>query len=74
MTSISDALEIFLGSIIPLSRIETVRLEEADRRVLAKNVIAPRDLPHYDRSMMDGYAVVASDVSKGVIFEAGDWR
>ena len=69
MTSISDALEIFLGSIIPLSRIETVMLEEADRRVLAKNVIAPRDLPHYDRSMMDGYAVIASDLSAGVFLK-----
>ena len=67
MTSVSDALEIFLGSIAPLSRIETVRLEDADDRVLANKVIAPRDLPHYDRSTMDGYAVVASDTSVGVI-------
>ena len=74
MTSISDALEIFLGSITPLSRIETVRLEDADGRVLAKKVIAPRDLPHYDRSFMDGYAVVASDTSVGAVFKAGDRR
>ena len=66
MTSVSDALDIFLGSIAPLPRIETVRLEDADNRVLANEVIAPRDLPHYDRSAMDGYAVVASDTSAGV--------
>lgn len=69
MTSVSDALEIFLGSITPFSRIETVRLEDADHRVLANKLIAPRDLPHYDRSAMDGYAVVASDTSAGAILK-----
>jgi molybdopterin molybdotransferase len=69
LSSISDALETFLGSIAPLSGIETVRLEDADERVLAKKIIAPRDLPHYDRSLMDGYAVVASDTSKGAVLK-----
>jgi len=46
-----------------MSRTETVRLEDADGRVLAKKLIAPRDLPHYDRSIMDGYAVAASGTS-----------
>lgn len=69
LCSISDALEIFLGAIAPLSRTETVRLEDADHRVLAKKLIAPRDLPHYDRSIMDGYAVVASDTSVGVLLK-----
>ena len=69
MTSVSDALEIFLGSVAPLSRSETIRLEDADNRVLAKKMIAPRDLPHYDRSTMDGYAVVASDTSVGALLK-----
>jgi molybdopterin molybdotransferase len=29
--------------------------------VLASDIKAPRDVPHYDRSAMDGYAVIASD-------------
>lgn len=61
LTSIEDALKIFLGSFKPLSRTETVSLEDAGERVLAADVRAPRDVPHYDRSAMDGYAVVASD-------------
>ncbi len=61
LMSVEGALRVFLGSFEPLSRTETVRLEDAGERVLASDVRAPRDVPHYDRSAMDGYAVVASD-------------
>ncbi len=61
LMSIEGALSIFLSSFEPLSRVEEVCLEEAGERVLAMDVRAPRDVPHYDRSAMDGYAVVASD-------------
>ncbi|OPY29455.1 MAG: molybdopterin biosynthesis protein MoeA [Methanocella sp. PtaU1.Bin125] len=60
-TSIREALDIFLGSFSPLDAVETVPLEEADGRVLCEDVTAPRDVPHYDRSAMDGYAVRAED-------------
>ncbi|MDI6896715.1 molybdopterin molybdotransferase MoeA [Methanocella conradii] len=61
LASVEDALDMFLGSLEPLNRAEMVSLEEAGERVLAADVRAPRDVPHYDRSAMDGYAVVASD-------------
>lgn len=61
LTCIEDALSVFLSSFDPLSGTETARLEDAGERVLASDVRAPRDVPHYDRSAMDGYAVVASD-------------
>ncbi|WP_174589810.1 molybdopterin molybdotransferase MoeA [Methanocella conradii] len=61
LASVEDALDMFLRSFEPLSRIEVVSLEEAGERVLAADIRAPRDVPHYDRSAMDGYAVVASD-------------
>jgi molybdopterin molybdotransferase len=61
LTSVEDALKIFLSSFDPLPGTETVRLEEAGERVLASDARAPRDVPHYDRSAMDGYAVVAAD-------------
>ncbi len=61
LAGVEDALKTFLGSLEPLSRVETVRLEEAGERVLASDIRAPRDVPHYDRSAMDGYAVVAAD-------------
>jgi len=40
---------------------ETVPLLEAAGRVLAGHVDSPRDIPHFDRAMMDGYAVRAAD-------------
>jgi molybdopterin molybdotransferase len=60
-TGIQDALDIFLGSFSPLEGTEAVSLEEADGRVLCRDVVAPRDVPHYDRSAMDGFAVRAVD-------------
>src|SRR5262245_59067184 len=40
---------------------ETVSLGQALGRVLAADVVAPRDVPGFDRSNMDGYAVRAED-------------
>ncbi len=60
-TTIDEALAIFLGSFGPLQGTEAIPLEEADGRVLCRDVVAPRDVPHYDRSAMDGYAVRAED-------------
>jgi putative molybdopterin biosynthesis protein len=41
--------------------VERVRLEEALGRVLAADVQSPVDVPSFDRSNVDGYAVVAED-------------
>jgi molybdopterin molybdotransferase len=41
---------------------ETVSLDLARGRFLAQDVIADSDLPPFDRSQMDGYALRASDV------------
>ncbi len=40
---------------------ETISIEEALDRVLAKPVTSPEDLPPHPRSVMDGYAVRAAD-------------
>ena len=42
-------------------RVEHVRVADAAGRVLAEDVQAPGDLPHFDRANMDGYAVRAAD-------------
>src|SRR6186713_2509005 len=41
--------------------IETIALENALGRVLATDVVSPVDVPSFDRSNVDGYAVVAQD-------------
>jgi putative molybdopterin biosynthesis protein len=48
---------------------EEVALEEAGGRVLAKDVAAPLDVPGFDRSNVDGFAVLAGDT-----FGAGEGR
>jgi putative molybdopterin biosynthesis protein len=40
---------------------ESVSLEQSLGRVLAEDVIAPRDVPSFDRSNVDGFAVRAED-------------
>ena len=41
--------------------IETIPLDEALGRILAVDVVSPVDVPSFDRSNVDGYAVVAED-------------
>ncbi|WP_424358122.1 gephyrin-like molybdotransferase Glp [Methanocella sp. MCL-LM] len=64
-TSIDKALDIFLSSFEPLAAVEKVKIEECDGRVLSGDILSPRDVPHYDRSAMDGYAVRAEDTFGG---------
>ncbi|HVO25122.1 MAG TPA: gephyrin-like molybdotransferase Glp [Candidatus Margulisiibacteriota bacterium] len=41
--------------------IETIRVADARHRVLARDLVAAVDLPHFHRANMDGYAVRAQD-------------
>ncbi len=54
--TVTDAQKCILESVRGLD-VETVRLEQSLGRVLAEDVRANRDLPPYDVSAMDGYAV-----------------
>ncbi|MFH1150324.1 MAG: gephyrin-like molybdotransferase Glp [Actinomycetota bacterium] len=59
---LSEAVDLLLAGLPPGPRAtETVALGEVAGRVLASDVVAPRDLPGFDRSTMDGYAVRAAD-------------
>ncbi|HEY6585752.1 MAG TPA: molybdopterin molybdotransferase MoeA [Candidatus Methanoperedens sp.] len=55
------AKELFLHSFQPISKIETLPIEECDGRIIAENRIASIDVPHYRRAAMDGFAVMASE-------------
>ena len=50
-----------LSRITPLG-LEHVFVTDAVSRVLAEDVVSPRELPGWDNSAMDGYAVRAVDV------------
>ena len=62
MLSLETALEKIFAS-LPASRIETRPVNESAGRILAGEVCAANDLPFFDNSAMDGYAVRSSDVT-----------
>ena len=59
--SYNKAKGIVSSRIKPLTRVETVAIDEASGRVLAETVIAGLNVPSFDRAAMDGYAVKAKD-------------
>ena len=61
MIPIARALKIITGEVRQLGA-ESVSLTEAVGRVLAQDIVADTDLPPFDRSQMDGFAVRAADV------------
>jgi molybdopterin molybdotransferase len=65
MKSIDEALELVLSGLAPLGA-ERVPLAEAAGRVAAEPAVSAVDLPPFDRSAMDGYAVRAADTAPGV--------
>jgi molybdenum cofactor synthesis domain-containing protein len=62
MIPINQAIEIVLRN-TPTLGTENVPLSRAPNRVLAEDIIADTDLPPFDRSQMDGYAVRAADIA-----------
>jgi molybdopterin molybdotransferase len=76
MAQLTDDCFAFSGPLLPLEEMErliqqrvqpitgteTVALREAAGRVLAGDVIAPLDLPPFDNSAVDGYAVRHRDL------------
>lgn len=61
MISVDQALGIVLENVAPLGA-ERVSILEALGRVIAEQIRSPRDIPGFDNSAMDGYAVRATDV------------
>jgi len=59
-TKLSDALKIVLSHIKRLGK-EEISFNNSLGRVLASDVISKIDIPPFDRSAVDGYAVIASD-------------
>ena len=45
----------------PIARIERIPIEQANGRVVARDVVASTDVPPFSRAAMDGYAVRAAD-------------
>lgn len=63
MISISEALKIIKKEVSALES-EKIDLADSINRILAENIKADMDLPPFDRSQMDGYAVRAKDLKE----------
>lgn len=61
LTTFQQALKTVLEFVQPISRTESIHLENAGGRVLASDVIASHSTPPFRRASMDGYAVIAAD-------------
>jgi len=61
MISVDEALRIVLDNVAPLG-VERASIVNALGRVLAEEIRSPRDIPGFDNSAMDGYAVRAADI------------
>lgn len=62
LITLDEAVEELLRRARPLG-VEEASLEEAYGRVLAEDVYSPVDVPPFDRSTVDGYAVLSADVA-----------
>ncbi|CAI8933753.1 molybdopterin molybdotransferase MoeA [Kosakonia quasisacchari] len=65
LLSLDTALSQMLSRISPLTESETLPLVACFGRVVAQDIISPLNVPGFDNSAMDGYAVRLAEVQSG---------
>lgn len=63
LLSFDAARQTLLAAARPVADSERLELARAHQRVLAEDVVSPLDIPAFDNSAMDGYAVRCQDVA-----------
>lgn len=63
MLSVEEARSFLLANARSLTEVRTVKTADSLGRVLAAAQVSPIDVPGYDNSAMDGYAVRSEDVA-----------
>ena len=61
-TDVGKAKELFLAQIKGMGKTELLPAISSIGRVLSTSILAPRNVPHYRRSAMDGFAVRSVDL------------
>ena len=61
--SFDEARRRLDAAVTPIARTERIPLVSAGWRVAAEDVASPIDVPPFERSAMDGYAVIAADTA-----------
>lgn len=65
LIGLDEALKLLLERTAPVTGSERVALAAARGRVLAEDIVAPRDVPPHDNSAVDGYALYFDDLAPG---------
>jgi molybdopterin molybdotransferase len=65
LIGLDEALKLLLERTAAVTGIEPVALAAARGRVLAEDIVAPRDVPPHDNSAVDGYALFFDDLAQG---------
>lgn len=66
LMSVDDAIIRILDQANVISEIESVKTEETLNRFLAQDILSSINVPGYDNSAMDGYAVCSAEIKNGV--------
>jgi len=64
LVSHEEAEDLIQSNTVPINRVEEISVQDAVERVIAEDILADRFVPPFDRSAMDGYAVIAEDTFK----------
>ncbi|SFU64032.1 molybdopterin molybdotransferase MoeA [Xenorhabdus koppenhoeferi] len=64
LISLEQALEKLLAQTVPLTSTETINLTESAGRITATDIISPINVPPFDNSAMDGYAIRLADFNE----------
>ena len=63
MITYAEALRLLLSEAKPIEETETIPLMYSTGRVLAEDIASPIDVPGWDNSQMDGYALRVEDIA-----------
>lgn len=66
LLALSDALDNMLARLPAPKNVEQLPLNECANRVLAEDIFSPINVPNFDNSAMDGYAVRISDLAQNL--------
>lgn len=72
MISFEEARRTILDKVAPAG-VERVMLLDAAGRIIAEDFAAPWDMPRWDNSAMDGFAVRSADCAPGVTLKVTDY-
>ena len=61
---LNEALANMLAQLPTPTETETLSLNQAANRVLAQDIISPINVPSFDNSAMDGYAIKLADLDQ----------